>query len=536
MKNHLRIFLICLTGFASMAQSQKSTKMDAEQREAFIQKAIQLRQVENYGGAIVQLDSILLLNANDPQILLFKGDLLLQSQKYADAVTTYELLLPIDFEKTIVQINLSYALFMNHKPVKALDFAYQAYAQDQSNKNAVVNYFNALLWNVKTKQAAVFLEEHKTTLEPATFLVLNARLHTSSGDYQKGLALYENLAKSYANKHYVKEYSEVLLGKKEFKDAEQMMSSNQKLFSEGEMNAFQQKLKASQLQNVKTEFGFFKDVANNVRIENSLAWQQREGTKYRLGLALGHTALSSQQNEQTNVQFVRVGVSERWSKAFSGESEIHFQAINPTSGNRFSGLTGKQYIQYQPNDRRMIGLSYSSDILNFTASLLEKNIRVNNLGYVFHYMFDGKTGLYSQGSRGLISDKNKRSQFFASFYHVFSATPLLKGGLNYSSLHFQDNIERQYFAPDKYSNIEVFADFNTTMPFYTKLALQSQLAAGMQKIEQMSWDPALRMQAELIHSGKHFDTALKFQSSNVASNTGTGYKFNWFTLRAVWKW
>ena len=38
------------------------------------------------------------------------------------------------------------------------------------------------------------------------------------------------------------------------------------------------------------------------------------------------------------------------------------------------GVTGKLETKFQPNDRRMFGLTYSSRLLNFTPDLLGKNI------------------------------------------------------------------------------------------------------------------------------------------------------------------
>jgi hypothetical protein len=58
----------------------------------------------------------------------------------------------------------------------------------------------------------------------------------------------------------------------------------------------------------------------------------------------------------------------------------------------------------------------------------------------------------------------------------------------------------------------------------------------MQKIEQQKWDPAFRFQTELGLRLNRFETALKYQTSNIASTTGTGYKFNWFTARVAWRW
>lgn len=538
--NNYKIYFLFLFQFFSLLLFSQTDKallpLDGEIREAYIQKAAQLRKDENYAAAIRQLDTILLHKPDDASILLFKGDMQLQSKLYKNAVATYKLLLPLNYETTITQINLSYALFMNHQPVKALGFAKGAWEQNKTNTNAVVNYFNAQLWNIKTKSAAAFLKQQQHLLTPAQLLVLKARLFTTSGNYTAGLNFYDSLVKTYPDKYYVQEYAEVLLGKKELKKSQQTMATGEKLFSASEYDAYKQKLKAEKTQNAGTEFVYFEDVAKNIRVENIVWWQLRDGHTYRLRVSAGNATITSKLNEKTTAQFAHVTVNERWNKAWSGVSDLHLQFIQPTGSKNFVGLTGKQTIQYQPNDRRMFGLSYTTDILNYTASLFQKNIRSNNIGYVTHLMMSGKTGFYSQGNLGFLTDKNQQTQFFGSLYHLFRTEPTLKAGLNFSALHYKNNTIKTYFSPDQYLSTEIFADYSTALPTLSKFYLQFQGAAGLQKIEKQNWDPAFRLQAELGLHLKHLETALKYQTSNVASGTGTGYSFNWFTFRLGWKW
>jgi tetratricopeptide (TPR) repeat protein len=538
--NYFKFFILhvlILVSISIKAQSVANIQtLSAETREQYIQKALLLRKEENYAGAIQQLDSILKYKKTDAPILLFKGDLQLQSKLYKNAVETYTQLLPLNYESTIAQINLSYALFMNHKPAKALQNAQNAWQQNKTNTSAVVNYFNAQLWNIKTREAGKFLQEQQHLLSPAQVLVLKARLFTTGGNYNKGLQYYDSLVTAYPDKYYVQEYSEVLLGKKEIKQADQKMKAGKQLFSASEYNVFTQKLNAAKLQNAGTEFVYFKDVAKNIRIENIAWWQQRDGQVYRFRVSAGVSRITSAQNEKTNTQFAHVTINERWSKAWTGQSDLHLQLIQPSASNSFIGLTGKQTVQYQPNDRRMVGLSYSSDILNFTASLLEKNIRSSSISYVTHLMIDGKTGFYSQGGYGFLTDKNKSVQFFGSLYRLFRTEPTLKAGLNFSALHYKDNSITNYFSPNRYLSTELFADYSTPLPMLSKFYLQLQAAAGLQKIEEQKWDPAFRFQSELGYRLTHFETSLKYQTSNVAASSGAGYKFNWFTLKLAWRW
>ncbi len=518
------------------SKAQHTAPLTTEQREKFIQQAVQLRAAENYISAVQQLDSILISNPLDAPILLFKGDLLLQAKQYSAAVTVYKKLLPLNFESTVTHINLSYALFMNHQPSHALLYAKKAWVENSTNTNAVVNYFNAMLWNSKTKEASNFLQQNEQLLSRAQQLVLKARLFTTSGNYNEGLKYYDSLVKTFPDKYYVQEYAEVLLGKKETEQSAATMQNSKSLFTPNEYNSYLQKLNASKQQNAGTEMVYFTDVAKNTRIENNIWWQQSEGRKYRIRMGAGYSSFTSGTNEKTTAQYAHLHLDERWNRAWTGETDVIVQGIQPSTGENFTGFSGQQTIKYQPNDRRTFGVYYSTDILNFTAALLGKNIRSNNMGYITHIMLSGKTGFYSQGAAGMLTDKNQRYQFFGSLYHLVRTDPTLKAGINFSALHFSDSSIKNYFSPNRYLNTELFADYSTPLPMSSKFYLQLQAAAGMQQIEKTNWEPAFRMQAEIGFRLKHLQAALKYQTSNVASANGTGYSFNWFTARFVWRW
>ncbi|WP_019986822.1 tetratricopeptide repeat protein [Rudanella lutea] len=534
--NRYPIYIIICLHIIGLHVTAKAQELTGQQREAYVQKAVQLRKEENYSAAIIQLDSILAKNPKDAGILLFKGDLKLQSNRFSEAVDVYKELLLLNYEPTIARINLSYALFMNHRPAKALYYAAEAWTQNKTNPSATVNYFNAMLWNSQTKQAAQFLSAQDSLLSPAQRLVLKARLYTTSGNYTKGLAFYDSLVRAFPDKHYLKEYSEVLLGKKEIKRSRETMQQHQTLFSATEYHSFTQKLKAAQFQNAGTEFVYFSDIAKNTRIEQIAWFQQHDGVRYRFRLSAGTSAITSVEGQKTTSQFAHVTINERFNKAWSGQTDLHLQTIRPEVGRPMGGLLGKQTIQYQPNDRRMIGLYYNGDVLNYTASLLEKNIRSNNFGYVTHILLSGKTGIYSQGSFGMLTDQNQRYQFFGSLYHLFRTEPTLKAGVNISALHFTNNTITAYFAPNRYLSSEVFADYSTALPHLSRFYFQSQAGVGMQQIETQAWQPAFRVQGEVGFRANHFETSLKYQTSNVASAVGTGYAFDWYTLRLLLKW
>jgi tetratricopeptide (TPR) repeat protein len=505
--------------------------LDLALREQFIQKASELRSAENYVGAISQLDSILIHNAMDAQILLFKGDLCLQNQDFGQAVAVFNQLIPLEYESTIVKINLSYALFMSKKPSRALEAAFSAWNQDQKNKGAVVNYFNAMLWNIKTKDAESYLLEHLDLVDADQALVMKARLYTTAGNYSKGLAYYDTLVLNFPKSYYIQEYSEVLIGKKQFKKAEALVSTYESELSPSQKQKLHGLLEANAVQTVGGIVGYFADVAKNTRTEQSVFWQNQRNAPVQIGVRTGANQVKAPEGQVTKSRFLAAGASSSWSQAWYSSAEVILQEISPDSKESFTAVTGKFETKYQPNDRRMYGVTYSSDILNFTADLLGKNIRSQNAGYLTHIMLGGKTGFYSQGSVGMLNDQNTSLQFFGSVYRVLRTEPTLKTGFNFSALSFSDSETTLYFAPNRFMSTEVFVDYSTPMPLVSRMALKFQGAGGFQQIENQSWDPSFRVQVELNYRVSGYDFGLKGQFSNVAAASGSGYQFQYITLK-----
>ncbi|MGR3811923.1 tetratricopeptide repeat protein [Jiulongibacter sp. NS-SX5] len=521
-------------GFA-VAQGTDNPTLSPEKREAYIQKANSLRAEEKYVEAIAQLDSILIVNPEDAGILLYKGDLSLQAGKYGQAVDVYGKLIPLDYEKTTVMVNQSYALFMNKKASKALGVAREAWLQDSEKKNATVNYFNAMLWNTKTGPASKFLDEQKKNLGEDDKLVLMARLKTTSGDYRNGLRFYERLARSFPNKNYLNEYFEVFIAKGKKDQIADKILAKKEILGESSTNALLGKLNDFKKKNAGTSFSYFNDIGGNSRVTNAYWFQTGTYGTYSLKAGGGFSTLSSEFQGNIKTSFFDAQLAENWSRLFSGKTEFRYQSVNPENAMAFGGVTGKQSFTYLPNDRRMLSLFASKDILNFTPELYSQNINSTSVGYVAHVMLDGKTGIYGQGNRGWYSDENKKVEAFTSLYHIFALFPVIKAGINYSYLHFDKQVTA-YFAPNRYSNAELFADITGKLPTKFPLSFNLQGGLGLQQIETNAAEPAARYQVELKTGKSNLTGSLKYQTSNVASSTGAGYKFDWFTLTLGYRW
>lgn len=531
MKNFIVVIILqfLLTNLTK-AQLKTNTVLTTQKREEFIEKANKLRSFEQYKEASFYLDSILIQNPKDAPILLFKGDLMLQAKLFSLAAASYKQLLPLNFEPTITKINLSYALFMSHKTVHALHYAKEAWENDKKNTNAIVNYFNAQLWNIKTKPAATFLNEQMQWLPKHQVLILKARLYTTMGNFKKGIQYYDSAVKFNDSKFYAQELAEVLIGKKHYANAKLVIDNNKQKFQESEYKNLTQKLQVSKYQYAGTEISYFTDIANNKRFENKYWWQQADEKKYQLNLAVGFGNISSNNTEKSNTQFAQIHLHEKWSTVLNGETKVNVQKVTSNLNNSFTALTAQQTIKYQPNDRRMIAVYAKRELLNFTASLLDQGISSTSYGYITHLMLKDKVGFFSEGSIANMSDKNDKYQFFGSLYTLFRTEPTLKTGVNFTALHFSDSSIKNYFSPNSYLHSELFIDFSTALPQSANFFLNAQAAIGFQKIEYGKWENASRFQTELGYRKNRIESTLKFQTSNVSSNNGTGYSFYWYTL------
>lgn len=528
-----RILLILLMATGPFRAQEKGDAVSLD-RETMIQKTLTLRASGQYDDAIKSVDTLLAQWPKDGQLLLLKGDIQLEKKAFHHAVGTLERLIALDYEATVSKINLSYALFMDHKPRKALAYAKDAWDNDPKDRRAVINYFNAMLWNVKTKEAEVFLKAHDSMLGPDGQLVLTARLKQTAGKTRQAMTYYDSLVNQYPNKDYLFEYAEVLIGNDETARTQKVLDKGSELLLEPQTTALTQKLEAKRQAQIGYQTDYFKDKGDNVRWDNAIWWQQGGSPVYRVKMILGHSDYSTENGATTKSVFGVLHMEERWNTVWSGNSELRLEDIRFTPGGKYTSLEAEQYVQYQPNKRVTLGGKFASSVLDYTAELLGKNIRTNEFGYLAHLMVGGRDGFYSQGGWAVQSDDNQRFQAFGSVYHVFRFEPTFKLGLNTSYLHYEFDNGAHYFSPDRYFNTEIFTDFVSISQ--QKFHYSLQAAAGIQQIEHNSLEPSYRFQSELGFRLKHLDTFLKYRYSNVAASNGSGYRYNWFTAGLLWKW
>lgn len=119
----------------------------------------------------------------------------------------------------------------------------------------------------RQKSKTIFNFSEQFSWLTAQNLVLNAQLETTRGNFKKGLELYDSLVHLYPNKHYLMEYVEVLIGKKELKAARIILKTNDSFLSPNELKSMEKKLEVAQQQRVGSELVYFTEISGQKTID-----------------------------------------------------------------------------------------------------------------------------------------------------------------------------------------------------------------------------------------------------------------------------
>ncbi|MGN6420235.1 MAG: tetratricopeptide repeat protein [Pseudobacter sp.] len=172
-------------------------------------------------------------------------------------------------------------------------------------------------------------------------------------------------------------------------------------------------------------------------------------------------------------------------------------------------------------------LRYRSDVQNFTTSLINSNITMNNYILTYNLVTPVKLGLFSQYYYTSYSDHNNRGLLFASLYYNILTDPVWKAGINYNQLRFDDQVPAKYFSPEQFRSYELFSAVENLEIPGKKWLYQALVAGGFQKIDKESGQAIYRFNVTLGYKpAPAFQVLAYFLHSNSASSTVAGFTYS----------
>lgn len=191
-------------------------------------------------------------------------------------------------------------------------------------------------------------------------------------------------------------------------------------------------------------------------------------------------------------------------------------------------------LHYRLNKNQKLTLAYQTEIQDFNAQLLSRNLKTTHLA-VQNSMFWKVKGLgsYTELFKSFLSDGNGRNLLFTSLYKNLKNPENLKLGFNYLTMAFEKQVPLSYFSPENYHQLEVFSSYKyigKKVPFTVSL----DLAGGLQSLDQKlqtTWRTKIMLQKEVGRLA--FELAGAY--SSISTTQANGFSIKQVSGKISWR-
>ncbi len=508
--------------------------------------AYQKQQQQQYNEA----EDLLLENLNDfptdKETLLNLANLYTITKEAAKAVEAYKQTATTYNDSIVALIGMALAEHCIENEKEALALAEEAltmapHANDSTlTLNAIERYIQALIWNRKFNDAKTGIEKSlKTYSNENKILALRATLRMYTGNFKQSIKDYNTiLANDSASFDGNLGISNAYFAYGDINKSYAAIAQTLRIF-ENQKDAvnFENKLNRQFSPSFYEQMSYSFDNGKNVSHTTNSAFVFPISTKLELLLAHQYRKTeNTNSGNQATANRAEGGINYR----------VHPQIVlSALAGGTFVKSYSKDYTHWtgqfsaktKPFKLNDLELGYKREIQNYNADLINSELKINHYFLNYNLGTNFKLGWFTQYYFSTQSDNNKRNLLFTSLYYNFLQKPILKGGINYQTIAFKYQIPEQYFSPEKFSAVEVFADFTKDVNTIENKGWLYSLsaAAGYQFTESGDKQLTHRIKAELGYKASgRLALNTYFTQSNIASSTAAGYNYTEFGIKLKW--
>lgn len=505
-----------------------------------------LVQEKQYEEAQLMLDDNLKDFPNDKDTLLNKANIYLITKQTDEAKDAYSKIAVNANDSVVAMVGYSLADHINGKDKKALVWANKALEKAENVNDEMViklakeRHIQALIWNRKFKEAEAAIEEERT-INPNEGYVLaaSATLGMYKSDYRQSITDYENILAQdslsfdgnlgIANAYFA-----------DGKPVEAYSAANKTLSifkNQKDAEAFLQKLNTTYSPFVEEKLGYSFDNGKNRAYYTNTLLSVPVSTKITFN---GLYQYRKTKNDNTNVEAetndFKIGMQ------FQALPKLSFNLALGSSNassfnNSYSQFLADVFFKIKPFKMHDAEIGYKRDIQNFNADLIDSEITADNMYINYNVGTNFNLGWFTQYYYTSQSDGNDRNLLFTSLYYNFMYAPVLKAGINYQYISFQERRPEVYFSPKRFNVGEVFVDFLKDEQVAESKSLFYNLngAVGYQFIESDQKQATYRLQGKIGYKFSHrLLINLYGLHSNIASTTAAGFTYTELGFRLKW--
>lgn len=528
-----------------LAPTNQSAKVS--RKYARLGLADQYSKNQFYLKAVPVLDEIFVDFPDDIDALGAKAQLNIMLEKYDVSEKIYKQLLELTHGKTEIYLSLSYLSFLQKNKTLAFDYTTKAI---QSTKTQPTKYLMARLgratalgWNSKFKQVFYELDSlDKVYPDNTDILLKRAGLKTWDKEYALSASLFKKaLAKVPSSFDGNLGCADALFAQELDYESESYVQKTLGYYpNQKDAKDFLTKIDLRHSPSVTTHNFLSTDNGGNSSTNYNLIVAFDIVRPFRLNFNYkSREASFSVDNSSAKTEAIGVGfrwrVKPRW-----------LMTTNVNNVTLKGQVIDKSHVlvdfinEFALTKIQSLELRYQKDVQNFTAGLIEKNLTFENFVATYNLNTPFKVGVYSQLYYTLNSDGNSRNLLFASVYYDVKAAPVIKGGINFNYMTFQQQKPSDYFSPDQFRGYELFGLIENLQVPKQKFLYQFMAAGGYQQIGTKPFQSTYRVQATLGYRPfQNFEATvygMQSTSNDSPSNTDAakGYSYQELGLKAKW--
>lgn len=503
--------------------------------------ADQYSKNQEYSQALSLLENIFKDFKNDQDALFAKAQLKIATQKLSDAEVIYKTLLKNSLSHTDAYLGLSYLAFLQKNLKQTLtyaDLAINASIEEPEKKlKAQLGKVTAMGWNEQFTEAFNLLAQlDKQYPNSADILLKKASLMIWNKEYAKSVSLFgEALKKVQGSFDGNLGMADALFAQElDDKSREYVQKTLGYYPNQKDANYFLSKIKLRHAPSITTHDFLMSDKGGNSSTNYQLDFGIDLATRVRLLVGYkSRIAENSLENKKARSDFYSLGMRWRIKPMWLMNAKVSQVQLQSQNSNGNSHVLVDFSNEFNLTKQQTLELKYQSDVQNFTAGLIEKNLTFQNLIAVYNLNTAFKVGVYSQYYHTISSDGNVRDLLFASLYYNLKATPVIKFGFNFNTMSFHNQVASDYFSPAKFNSYELFGLVENLQVPNQKLLYQASLAGGFQKIETQSFQSTYRVGLALGYRPfKNLEGYLYTLQSNSATSSVVGYTYSETGIKA----
>lgn len=466
------------------------------------------------------------------------GFALLEKGAFSEAETFFEAYLKEKPDHKTAKLCYGRAVGLNGNPEKAMQLFNELLADDAENLEYLLNQTECLLWQKKFDEALIAYKKLEETYPDNAIVQLglgntlsNLKVFkTSINHYLKAIDQNEKILGSYiglANTYFA--YNQDRLALNTIDNAFKIDSTHQGL------KKLKQRILNKYIPSLTNKTSITNDSGDNDSFISDNTLEVPLST--RLALRGNHFYKSSTnkiKDVNSSLHTFQAGLSYKVTNKITSTTDAGIIRASGYNGNYVNWI-GTTNLEIKPNTRHQINVGYKKEYHNFNADLIDLEIAMHHLYLNYHHLTKLNVGVFTQYYYTLQSDQNRRSLWFTSLYYLWREQPAFKTGVNYLNIAFKDQIPENYFSPEMFNSVEVFADFNydiANKPWYGN----AQVAYGYQFVKGDKEQSTFRGNAGFGYKfSPYFKLSVFGQYSNLAAGNAAGFSFNEFGIKFKYK-